>query len=1067
MRLFIQKLLPAMCAAFLLTGCNDNQPAEKIAAPNEPVVTVDSSQSADASSRGASEAWLTVKSQEYGDSGVIVNLQASVADGEVPAEVSWVQVSGPDVVLVNPNQLGAEVVLPWVTEPTRMAFEITASRGGETLVAQQTVVALPLVPRAEVVNPVLTGENNTVAIDLAEPVAANTAVSIVVSGGSAVEGVDFAALPTTVTTVDGTRIEIPIQVLPSNRSEDVYTKIVMRAGDGGDPIVVTVVIPANVAEAVAAAASSSALAASSAAAASSAISTAPESSSSDTGFNIPSSVAFSSSSFGDFIIPSSISPPSSVAVSSEAVSSSETASSNQAVSSSEAIVVSSEASISSVGSSSVVVASSSSSQGGLDDEIDFSLFSDPALRECVTGTGQTRISELTSLQCGPAGITDASGIEQLTALTELFIYSNELTTIDVSANTALTHLRLSNNHLTSIDVSANTALTDLFLGFNQFTALDVSTNTALVALGFEDNELTTIDVSANIALETLRIQNNLIPCSEIQDLIAKFSTVNEEDCVSPNVPDSFTFNAQTDVEFNSFITSNTIMVAGISSSVPITIMDGEYSLDGGETFTAEPGMVEPNAEVLVRVLSSDSFSESTQATLDIGGITGTFRVTTRTPRVVTDAYLAMDGDVGSSDIIADGIDVDIVGSPVISDVLVASGTSLSINSTNYLTVPSVVLGDGDWTVEFWLNVTEYAAGGYAIPLMQLGTAAEGAGGFGLSLFSNHSGAKQLYLRQSYSGLVGATLPVGLNTPVHIAIVMRDGEARVVAGQTHWSGAIALTGDFTQPQRLSVGSLNGAWLQSRSIYIDDVAITSGEALYEQVVVSSSAESSRSSAQESSSSVAVTSSSVASSESVSSALASQSSSSVVINSSESFSSLASSVEASSSIVASSSEGSSSSSVVESSSSTQVSASSASIVSSATAESSLIAISSSSLASSSSAESSSEFSQSSNSTGEPIDWGPMDQGLNSGALSSIQDIATDGNGVWIAVFEGGYAARSTDDGVTWSPLERGLNSGSATEAIFGVATDGNGVWVAVAESGYAARSTDNGITWSPLER
>ena len=107
------------------------------------------------------------------------------------------------------------------------------------------------------------------------------------------------------TTVDGTRIEIPIQVLPSNRSEDVYTKIAMRAGDGGDPIVVTVVIPANVAEAVAAAASSSALAASSTVAVSSATSAsaAPESSSSDAGLNPPSSEVFSNSSFGDSALP--------------------------------------------------------------------------------------------------------------------------------------------------------------------------------------------------------------------------------------------------------------------------------------------------------------------------------------------------------------------------------------------------------------------------------------------------------------------------------------------------------------------------------------------------------------------------------------------------------------------------------------------------------------------------------------------------------------------------------------------------------------------------------------------
>ena len=47
-----------------------------------------------------------------------------------------------------------------------------------------------------------------------------------------------------------------------------------------------------------------------------------------------------------------------------------------------------------------------------------------------------------------------------------FIYNNQLTSIDVSANTALTALNLSDNQLTSIDVSANTALTSLYLEGN-------------------------------------------------------------------------------------------------------------------------------------------------------------------------------------------------------------------------------------------------------------------------------------------------------------------------------------------------------------------------------------------------------------------------------------------------------------------------------------------------------------------------------------------------------------------------------------------------------------------------
>ena len=315
-----KKLLPLLLATVFLTACNEHQPAEKNGEVS-PTVSGENTSSASTAVGITATDWLAVKQKEYGDSGVVIALQASTTDN-AGASAQWRQISGPNATLINAGQLNAQVLLPFVSVPTELTFEINASRDGKTVVAKQAVVALPLVPRAEVVNLVLTGENNTVAIDLAEPVAANTAVSLVVSAGSADEGVDFATLSTTVTTVDGTRIEIPIQVLPSNRSEDVYTKIAMRAGDGGDPIVVTVVIPANVAEAVAAAASSSALAASSTVAVSSATSAsaAPESSSSDAGLNPPSSEVFSNSSFGDSSPSSSISPPSSFAVSSVASS---------------------------------------------------------------------------------------------------------------------------------------------------------------------------------------------------------------------------------------------------------------------------------------------------------------------------------------------------------------------------------------------------------------------------------------------------------------------------------------------------------------------------------------------------------------------------------------------------------------------------------------------------------------------------------------------------------------------------------------------------------------------------
>ena len=74
-------------------------------------------------------------------------------------------------------------------------------------------------------------------------------------------------------------------------------------------------------------------------------------------------------------------------------------------------------------------------------------FPDPALAACVANTGILTVDELTVLYCGGPDITDATGIEQLEALTELHLVYNKLSTIDLSNNTSLDILLLDDNFI--------------------------------------------------------------------------------------------------------------------------------------------------------------------------------------------------------------------------------------------------------------------------------------------------------------------------------------------------------------------------------------------------------------------------------------------------------------------------------------------------------------------------------------------------------------------------------------------------------------------------------------------
>lgn len=92
-------------------------------------------------------------------------------------------------------------------------------------------------------------------------------------------------------------------------------------------------------------------------------------------------------------------------------------------------------------------------------------------------------------------------------------------------------------------------------------------------------------------------------------------------------PDAFSLSAIADAPLSTVETSNTVTVSGINSLAPISVTNGEYSINGGD-FTAADGTVKDGDEVVVRQTSSASFLTTTVSTLTIGGVGADFSVTT-------------------------------------------------------------------------------------------------------------------------------------------------------------------------------------------------------------------------------------------------------------------------------------------------------------------------------------------------------------------------------------------------------------------------------------------------------
>ena len=102
-------------------------------------------------------------------------------------------------------------------------------------------------------------------------------------------------------------------------------------------------------------------------------------------------------------------------------------------------------------------------------------------------------------------------------------------------------------------------------------------------------------------------------------------------------PDAFQFQDLANVTPNITASSNVVTITGIEIPVAVSITNGEYSIDGG-AFTSAAGTIGNNQHVQVRVTSSAQFATAVNAVLTIGGVSGTFRATTRNADATPDAF---------------------------------------------------------------------------------------------------------------------------------------------------------------------------------------------------------------------------------------------------------------------------------------------------------------------------------------------------------------------------------------------------------------------------------------------
>lgn len=96
---------------------------------------------------------------------------------------------------------------------------------------------------------------------------------------------------------------------------------------------------------------------------------------------------------------------------------------------------------------------------------------------------------------------------------------------------------------------------------------------------------------------------------------------------SDTTPNTFSFTAETDAALSTQFTDS-VTITGIDAAATVSITGGEYSTDGGTTYTSDEGTVTNNQDVIVRATSAASVSTDVDVVLTVGGVTGTFTITT-------------------------------------------------------------------------------------------------------------------------------------------------------------------------------------------------------------------------------------------------------------------------------------------------------------------------------------------------------------------------------------------------------------------------------------------------------
>ena len=183
-------------------------------------------------------------------------------------------------------------------------------------------------------------------------------------------------------------------------------------------------------------------------------------------------------------------------------------------------------------------------------------------------------------------------------------------------------------------------------------------------------------------------------------------------------PSPFSFAKPPSQSANTLVTSNTITITGNTAPAPVVISGGSYSINGA-AFTNAPGTITAGQTIAVQLMSSAVPGGTSSLTITIGGVQGTFAVTTEVPvdtmpdpftLISPTQFPAPGTNVNSPAITITGINaptpVDIIGgSYMITGTPVLTSVRASINNARRRAAITDVFTNAPGTIENGQKIT--------------------------------------------------------------------------------------------------------------------------------------------------------------------------------------------------------------------------------------------------------------------------------------------------------------------------------------------------------------------------